>query len=62
LRTIPAREDLIQRRLIEWSHGVFAQTLGQRRGERAIEFSFPEKRFDGGSGGHIHLFAKLSLL
>ena len=38
---------------IEWSNGVFAQTFGQCRGEGAIEFSFSEKGFDGGSDGHI---------
>ena len=48
---------------IEWSHCVFVQTLGQSRGKGAIEFSFSEKRLNGGSGGHTHLyFAKLSLL
>ena len=42
----------IQTGNVEWSNSVFAQTLGQSRGQRAIEFAFLEKGFDGGSGGH----------
>ena len=48
---------------LEWRNRVFAQTVGQCRGESAVEFSVSEKGFDGGFGGHIHLnFAKLSPL
>ena len=48
---------------IEGGNGVFAQTVGQCRGEGAVEFSVSEEGFDDGFDGHIHLnFAKLSLL
>ncbi len=60
---LPARECTIQDVSPESRNRVVAQPFGQRRGESSVEFSFSEKSFDGGSGGHIHLyFAKLSPL
>jgi hypothetical protein len=51
----PAGEPAIQRRISEWGNSVFAQTFGQCRGERAIEFFLAEKGFNSSSGGHDHL-------
>jgi hypothetical protein len=63
-------ERTVQRVSANGRNGVFAQAFGQGRSQRSVEFSFPEKGFDGGAGGHIsslfprelHYFAKLSLL
>jgi hypothetical protein len=62
LRAVPAREGTIQDVSPESRNRVVAQAFGQRRGESSVEFSFPEKSFDGGAGGHIHLFIHRSAL
>jgi hypothetical protein len=54
---------MIQRWYIKRRHSIVAQAVGQGRRECSVEFSFPEKSFDGSAGGHNHLyFAKLSPL
>ena len=52
LRAVPARKCTIQGVSPESRNRVVAQAFGQRRGESSVEFSFSEKSFDGGSGGH----------